>query len=79
MTNNPFDEDVQSATGLKQQITGHRNRMSASNLNETQREWHHLSNEEVMGELAHYNKTFVRVCALEPIVEAWTKQTWCIQ
>lgn len=32
-----------------------------------------------MGELTHYNKTVVRVCALEPITETYTKLTGCIQ
>lgn len=49
------------------------------NLNETQPEWHPQTNEGVMGELTHQNKTVVCVCALEPITEAYTKPTGCIQ
>lgn len=48
----------------------HGNGLSSSNLNETQPEWHPQNNEEVMGELARYNKTVVSACALEPITVA---------
>lgn len=48
----------------------HGNGLSSSKLNGTQPEWHQQTNEEVMGELARYNKTVVCACALEPITVA---------
>lgn len=60
-------------------VMKHGNWLGSANLNETQPEWHPQTNEGVMGELTHYNKTVVCVCALEPITEAYTKTTGCIQ
>lgn len=40
------------------------------NLHETQPQWHPKTNEEVMGELTHNNKTVVCACALESITVA---------
>lgn len=57
----------------------HGNWLRSSNLNETQVEWHPQTDEVVMGELTHYNRTVVRVCALEPITGEYTKLTGCIQ